>query len=103
VAAEHFRAAAPLDIAVRVLRNLKAAHAMQECWASVLRVQQRLAALLPHVPQERRDLGMIYLRLGQPRNALPVLQEYINVCGSQEAVALQPSIQAARRMIAELN
>ena len=63
VAAEHFRAAAPLDIAVRVLRNLKAAHAMQECWASVLRVQQRLAALLPHVPQERRDLGMIYLRL----------------------------------------
>src|SRR6185295_14874209 len=35
VSEEHFRAAAPLDIAVRVLRNLKAAHAMQECWNSV--------------------------------------------------------------------
>lgn len=100
---EHFRAAAPLDIAVRVLRNLKAAHAMQECWQSVLCVQRRLAALLPHIPQERRDLGMIYLRLGQPVKALPVLEEYLHVCGCEQAAALKPSIQAARRMIAELN
>jgi len=98
-----FRAAANLDIAARVLRNLKAAYAMRECWPSVLRVQERLAALLPQIPQERRDLGLIYLRLGEPTKALPVLEEYLHVCGSEQAAALAPSLQAARRMIAELN
>jgi regulator of sirC expression with transglutaminase-like and TPR domain len=97
------RAAANLDIAARVLRNLKAAYAMRECWSSVLRVQQRLAALLPQIPQERRDLGLVYLRLGEPTKALPVLEQYLHVCGSQQAEALAPSLQAARRMIAEMN
>lgn len=103
VADEDFRAAAPLDIAARVLRNLKAAYAMQNQWACVLKVQQRLTACLPQIPQERRDLGLVYLRLGQPAKALPVLEQYMQVCGSQQADALRPSIQAAKRMIAELN
>ncbi|MEX0678127.1 MAG: transglutaminase-like domain-containing protein [Pirellulales bacterium] len=67
---EHFRAAAPVDIAARVLHNLKAAHACEQRWPQVLRVQERLAALLPQIPQERRDLGLVYLRLGQPSKAL---------------------------------
>ena len=100
---EHFRAAAPLDIAARVLRNLKAAYATQNRWPDVLGVQRRLAALLPQIPQERRDLGLAYLRLGQPTKALPVLEQYMAVCGSDQAAALKPSLQAARRMIAELN
>ncbi len=100
---EHFRAAAPIDIAARVLRNLKAAHAMQDRWPAVLGIQQRLVALLPHVPQERRDLGLAYLRLGQPTRALGLLEEYLHVCGSQQAAALGGSMQAARRMVAELN
>jgi regulator of sirC expression with transglutaminase-like and TPR domain len=103
VAAEHFRAAAPVDIAARVLRNLKSAHAMQNRWQDVLPVQRRLAALLPHVPQERRDLGLVYLRLGQPCKALSELEPYLRSCGSQQAEALAPSIQAARRMLAETN
>lgn len=100
---EHFRAAGAVDIAARVLRNLKAAYAAQECWPAVLRVQERLAALLPQTPQERRDLGLVYLRLGEPTKALPALEHYMSVCGSQQAAALKPSLQAARRMIAELN
>jgi regulator of sirC expression with transglutaminase-like and TPR domain len=100
---EHFRAAAPVDIAARVLRNLKTAHAMQNRWSEVLPVQRRLAALLPHVPQERRDLGLVYLRLGQPCKALGELEPYLRSCGSQQAEALAPSIQAARRMLAESN
>lgn len=100
---EHFRAAAPLDIAARVLQNLKAVHAMQECWPQLLCVQRRLAALLPQIPQERRDLGLVYLRLGQPNKALPVLEQYLKVCGTEQAAALQPSLQAARRMLAESN
>jgi regulator of sirC expression with transglutaminase-like and TPR domain len=103
LADEDFYAAAPLDIAARVLRNLKAAYAMQDCWPEVLRVQQRLSALLPQIPQECRDLGLIYLRLGEPTKALPVLEQYLDVCGSEQAAALEPSLHAARRMIAELN
>jgi regulator of sirC expression with transglutaminase-like and TPR domain len=100
---EHFRAAAPLDIAARVLRNLKAVHATQQRWSEALSVQRRLAALLPHVPQERRDLGLVYLRLGQPAKALGELEPYLKVCGCQQAEALQPSLHAARRMLAEAN
>ena len=100
---EHFRAAAPQEIIARVLRNLKAAHAMHNRWYAVLGVQQRLAALLPQIPQERRDLGLVYLRLGQATKALPVLQQYCDLCGNDQRVALEPSMQAARRMIAELN
>jgi regulator of sirC expression with transglutaminase-like and TPR domain len=100
---EHFRAAAPVDIAARVLRNLKAAHAFEQRWPRVLGVQRRLAALLPHVPQERRDLGLVYLRVGQPGQALDVLEPYLRICGRQQAAALVPSIRAARRMLAESN
>ncbi|HEV3136511.1 MAG TPA: transglutaminase-like domain-containing protein, partial [Pirellulales bacterium] len=38
LADEHFRAAAPIDIAARVLRNLKAAHALEDRWPAVLRI-----------------------------------------------------------------
>jgi regulator of sirC expression with transglutaminase-like and TPR domain len=103
VCRDHFRAAAPVDIAARVLRNLKVAHAFEQRWPRVLGVQQRLAALLPHVPQERRDLGLVYLRVGQPSKALGMLEPYLKVCGRQQAAALVPSIQAARRMLAESN
>lgn len=103
LAKEQFRAAAPLDIAARVLQNLKSVHAEKECWPQLLKVQQRLAVLLPQIPQERRDLGLVYLRVGQPHKALPLLEGYMRVCGTAQAAALQPSLQAARRMMAEAN
>src|SRR5690606_31078923 len=53
-----------LEIAVRVLRNLKAAYAMRNRWQEALPVQKRLTLLLPELPDERRDLGLIYLRTG---------------------------------------
>ncbi len=62
--AEHFRPANVREIAVRVLRNLKAAYAMENHWWDVLPVQQRLTLLLPHVMDEQRDLGLVYLRTG---------------------------------------
>lgn len=103
VSCEQLRAAAPLDIAARVLQNLKNVHAMNEQWSQLLKVQQRLVRLLPQIPQERRDLGLTYLRLGQPNKALPLLEQYKRVCGSAQAAALEPSLQAARRMLAESN
>jgi regulator of sirC expression with transglutaminase-like and TPR domain len=103
VCREHFLPAAPVEIAARVLHNLKAAHALANGWRAVLAVQQRLTALLPQCPQEKRDLGLVYLRLGQPGRALRVWETYLKVCGSGNADALAPSIHAARRMLAESN
>ena len=100
---EHFRPAAARDIAARVLRNLKAAYAMQNRWAEALPVQERLSALLPHFPEEQRDLGLIYLRTGQPREALGLLEEYVADCDSDQAAVLETSVRTARKMVAELN
>ena len=76
---------------------------MHNRWPAALRVQQRLAALLPQIAEERRDLGLVHLRVGQPGKALAVLNEYANICDAQQAAAVQPSIRTAHRMIAELN
>jgi regulator of sirC expression with transglutaminase-like and TPR domain len=103
VSEKDFCPAQPCDIIARVLRNLKTAYAKSNCWSRLLRVQSRLAALLPNMPQERRDLGLIYLHAGDPVKALRVLEGYLAVCCCEERDALQSSVQVARRMVAQLN
>ncbi|MGD9721012.1 MAG: SirB1 family protein [Pirellulales bacterium] len=103
VCESHFRPATPLEIAARVLRNLKAAYAMQDCWPSVLTVQHRLTRLLPQSCDELRDLGLVYLRVGDAGRALSLLEPYAAHCPPEQAEALKPSLQAARRMLAERN
>jgi regulator of sirC expression with transglutaminase-like and TPR domain len=100
---EHFRPASALEIGARVLRNLKAAYVMDNQWVSALPVQQRLALLLPDAPDERRDLGLMYLRTGDPTRALALLEKYLARCSDEQAQAVQPYLRAARRMAAELN
>lgn len=99
----YFRPASLLEIAVRVLRNLKAAYAMENQWTAVLPVQHRLALLLPGDRDERRDLGLIYLRTGEPRPALRLLEEYQQHSDADHAAAIEPYLRSARRMMAELN
>jgi regulator of sirC expression with transglutaminase-like and TPR domain len=99
----HFRPATTLEIAARVLRNLKTAYAMQERWPCMLRVQRRLTTLLPACADERRDLGLVYLRTGEPVRALEMLEPFVADCPRDQAEALKPSLKAARRMIAEWN
>lgn len=103
VLAEHFRPATPGDIAVRVLRNLKTAYAMQGDWQGVLPVQQRLALMLPQFPQEQRDLGLVYLRTGEPQKAVMLLEDYVSLCGADQAAVLDAPLRTARKMLAELN
>lgn len=98
----HFRPATPLEIGQRVLRNLKAAYVMQNQWLAVLPVQERLT-LLADKPDERRDLGLIYLRIGQAPRAIRLLEEYLRNCEPAQAEELRPYLQKARRMMAELN
>ena len=99
---EHFRPAAPRDVVVRVLRNLKAAYGRQSRWDAVLTVQRRLSCLLPASQAERRDLASAYLRAGDPRRALDVLSGCTCQCDGEQA-AVESGVRAARRMVAELN
>ncbi len=100
---EHFQPAPVLAVAARVLRNLKAAYAMDNRWLELLAVQQRLAVLLPDLPDERRDLGLVYLRTGDGLQALDLLNEHLKNCPPDEAQSLAPYIRSARRMVAERN
>lgn len=99
----HFLPAPPLVIAVRVLRNLKGAYALANQWPAALPVQQRLALLCPQDCEEHRDLGLIYLRNGEPRPAVKLLEDYVGQCDAKQALALEPFVRSARRMVAELN
>lgn len=98
-----FRPATPLEIAARVLRNLKAAYAMQNAWPLLLPVQERLAQLLPDFSEERRDLGLVHLRLGDAPRALDLLESYLKHCQPDEVQNLAPYLRAAKRLLAELN
>lgn len=98
-----FGPATTREILLRVLRNLKVAQVMANDWSAALPVQRRLALLLPDDCQQRRDLGLMYLRTCQPQEALPILEEYVRTCDADEDEAMQPFLRTARRMLAELN
>lgn len=100
---EHFRPATPLEIAARVLRNLKAAYVLRNGWAEALPAQERLARLLCHERSEQRDLGLLCLRNGQPHRALRLLTAYAADCNDEGVQELQPYLRAARRLASEMN
>lgn len=97
------RAATNLEIVARVLRNLKAAYAMDDQWNSIVPVQERLTALLPGEPDEQRDLALIYLRSGQPQLALSLLTRYVEASDAETARQMEPFLRTARKLTAELN
>jgi regulator of sirC expression with transglutaminase-like and TPR domain len=73
----YLQAAAPRDILVRMLRNLKALFVEHMRWQRVLGVQQRLVILLPDDVTERRDRGLAYANLECPQAALRDLEAYL--------------------------
>jgi regulator of sirC expression with transglutaminase-like and TPR domain len=73
----YLQAAAPRDILVRMLRNLKALFVEHMRWQRVLGVQQRLVILLPDDITERRDRGLAYANLECPQAALRDLEAYL--------------------------
>ena len=95
LSSEHLRAATPREIAARVLRNLKAAYAMRDVWPEALPVQLRLVALLPELADERRDLGLIYLRNNDPHPAARLLEEYVERAPEADAEAVLPFLKSA--------
>lgn len=75
--APYLRAASEREVLARLLRNLKAIHADDEDWPALLEIQHRLVALLPDVPEERRDRAFVFERLQCPRAAAEDLSAYL--------------------------
>jgi len=63
----------------------------------------RIALLEPETLAEQRDLGLISLRAGDPREARKLLEVYSAQSPAAEQAELERYIKAARRMSAELN
>ena len=90
------QAAAPRQILVRMLRNLKEIHRAAEDWPRLLAVQQRLVLLLPDDAAERRDRGLALDALGQWPAAVADLIHYLQ----HEADASDAAV--LRRRLAQL-
>lgn len=65
-------------ILARMLRNLKALYVEKEDWARALRCADRLLLLDPAQPEERRDRGLLYLRVGHVAAAREDLCAYLS-------------------------
>lgn len=85
----YLRPASEREILARVLRNLKAIHWNGGEWVAAFEVQQRLVAVLPDEPVERRDRALLYERLECPRAAADDLVAYLS---------MHPDPQDAREM-----
>ena len=68
--------ASPRQILARLLRNLKAIYLDARQFDKALGVMNRLVILLPDVPEERRDRGLVFARLECPRAAQEDLSHY---------------------------
>lgn len=88
------------QILFRMLNNLKAIHARAGPDTLTLRVLELLVALAPDLPEERRDRGLLRMRLGQPAAALADLEFYL--AGRPEAEDRATLRQAIERLRLEL-
>jgi regulator of sirC expression with transglutaminase-like and TPR domain len=104
---EHLLPATHHEIARRVLANLKAIYVQDQHWEAALPVAQRLMLLADSVwedaQDEKRDLGLVYLRLGRPQDAIPLFDELLSDAPPEQQAALESCIRSARRMLAEMN
>jgi regulator of sirC expression with transglutaminase-like and TPR domain len=93
--------AAGREIIARMLNNLKTVYQQGERWQRLLAVQQRLAILLPELPEEVRDRGLAYARLDFTRAALSDLEWYLGECpDAVDAMRIETEVDTLRRRLA---
>lgn len=92
------------QILYRMLNNLKAIHARAGPDALSLRLLELLVALAPDQPEERRDRGLLRMRLGQPAAALADLEFYLaGRPDAEDRAALGQAIERLRLELARWN
>ena len=91
----------PEQVVTRLLRNLAAIHLQHDDYPAAIPVQRRLAALNF---DEMRDLGMLYLRVNRPDQAITPLQTYLDTHSeAPDSDELRRLLQAARREVSRWN
>ncbi|MCI0399183.1 MAG: transglutaminase-like domain-containing protein [Chloroflexi bacterium] len=69
--------AAPRDILVRMLNNLRLIYVQRAAWNEALSVIQHLRLAQPHVPEHLRDIGLVHYQTGSLSRALQWLEAYL--------------------------
>jgi hypothetical protein len=69
--------ASPRRILARMSRNLRGCYASLANWPLALLAADRCVDLLPDVPAERRDRGLLLWQMGRPQGALRDLGDYL--------------------------
>jgi len=96
--------ASPRQILARLLRNLKAIYLEAKDLDQALAVMNRLVVLLPDVPEERRDRGLVFAQLECPRAAADDLGYYARERpGAEDAEKVAAHLAAATISAARLN
>ncbi|GAC1450803.1 MAG: SirB1 family protein [Isosphaeraceae bacterium] len=88
----------PREVVTRMLRNLKSIYLQTQDYPSALPVQRRLASLSMGDAAEQRDLGVLYLRVDRPGDAVLSLQAYLDADpASADAEEVRALLRAAHR------
>jgi regulator of sirC expression with transglutaminase-like and TPR domain len=93
------------QVVARMLRNLKSIYLQNHDFPAAVPVQRRLAALNGATePEELRDLGMLYLHLDRPAEAVGPLHAYLDASPSDPSSEdLRALLRSARRDAATRN
>jgi regulator of sirC expression with transglutaminase-like and TPR domain len=101
---EWLRPAAPDEILVRMLNNLRNVYLKRAAWPELLAVIERLRQLQPEQPGHLRDLGLIHHQLGELRPAVRFYEAYLQGApGAPDVEQIQANLQDATRQMARRN
>lgn len=96
--------ATPRDIVARMLRNLKAIYIKSKQAEDALTVIEWLVHLVPNIPQEIRDRGLVYEQLECFRAALADFDAYLRaVPDAADVDAIRERVLEMRKATARLN
>jgi regulator of sirC expression with transglutaminase-like and TPR domain len=95
----------PLGLMMRrMVSNLKGTYLRNGDFAKAVRVIEQLRPLSPEDVQQRRDLGAVLLKNGQPGQALDHLETYLDaVPDAPDAAAVRQLLSEARALVAKWN
>ncbi len=95
--------AAPREVVIRMLNNLKALHVTQEDWEHAWHVQRRLLALHSKAFDQRRDLALIAIKTNRPGVAIDLLETCLKDCSPKDRPMIQSQLQVAEHHLSKWN
>ncbi len=88
----------------RMLNNLKAIYLKSNDWPRSIRVLERLCQLCPEDVVHRRDLGVCFIRHGQPGKAIDHLRTYLeHAAEADDAEQVRATLNVALKTVAQWN